>query len=242
MNKSILGIHEWNTISKLIDSYNEQSELLLVQQFISEQNNIPVKIRYKCGSVRQFILSLLSKTQLLFETNEKFLLLCSHDRSILLHRHMKYIAIIKFIVISQQTDLVEHLTFSRIINSFLRTMIRTIDKCSVILLDFDVVFLQLALLIISFSTFDYTIYENIPANNLINKNTITNAQNMYIELAWRYLLSEYNYQQTIICFSNLVRTIFAVNDIFILMKNEKCFTDIIDYALQRTDQTFDYHF
>jgi hypothetical protein len=54
-------------------------------------------------------------------------------------------------------------------------------------LDSDIVFVKLVLSILAVSTFDYTFYTNTASINLENIKAVLCIQDMYIELAWRYL-------------------------------------------------------
>jgi hypothetical protein len=231
LNHSILTIDQWNLLSNLIHCYDEQSGISVTDRFISQQNTLPFKLRFKCGPVREFVSSVISKAQLIFEKNRDFHSLCSHDRSILLRCQMKYVAIISSSFIAQQSHLFEYPTVYETIETIFQANLMPKDKHTSF--SFDIPFLKLALAIISFSTFDYTIYEH-----LIDIKTITKIQNSYIDLTWRYLIYQYNNQQAIVYFSHLIKYIFTVSNTLILMDNQNNFTDIIDSAIERTKQSF----
>lgn len=238
MGQSILTIEQWNMISDIFDSFNHDNELSLVKKFISEQNNLPFKLRFKSGPVRQLVSSIMSKTQLLFEKNRDFLELCPYDRSILLRRLMKYVSIISFSFIVHQTHLMEYAAFYKIVQTlFGKPAISTNKRVIALINNFDARFFKLALAIVCFSTFDYAVYENISTEHPRNIKRIIEIQDMYIDLTWRYLVYEYNEQQAIIYFSNLIKYIFAINDTVILLKNEQYFVDIIDSLIKRTEAT-----
>jgi len=233
-NQSTLTIDQSNLFSNLMLCYDEQSGLSLAERFISQQNILPLKLRFKCGSVNEFLSSLFAKAQLLFEKNPDFVSLHSNDRSILLHRQMKYITIISSSFIAQQSHLFDYPAFNKAIETLFGTIILSTNK----LLSFDIPFLKLTLAIISFSSFDYTIYENIPTENLINMKQILQIQDTYIELAWRYLIYVQDDKQAIIYFSNLIRCILAVIDNIILIQDKKTFTDMINIIIEQTEQSF----
>jgi len=233
-DQSILTIDQWNRFSNFMLCYDECSGVSLAERFISQQNILPLKLRFKCRSVNDFLSSIFAKAQLLFEKNPDFFSLYSHDRSILLHRQMKYIIIISLSFIVQQSHLFDYPAFNKAMETLFGTIIIIANK----LLCFDIPFLKLALAIISFSSFDYTIYENIPTENLTNIKTILQIQDIYIELAWRYLVYVYDDKQATICFSNLIRCILTVIGNIILLQDEKVFTDMMNVVVQRTEHSF----
>ncbi|CAF1189625.1 unnamed protein product [Adineta steineri] len=237
-DQSILTIEQWNILSYLFNCFDEQKQFLLINQFISEQNSLPYKFRFKCGSVRQLISLLTSKTQSLFEKNHDFYSLCTRDRSILLHRIMKYIAVINLSYIVQQTHIINYPSFNKILENLFGKTATLINKQAFTLINnFDVGFLKLAFTIICFSTIDYVIYENISGANFISVKRIMEIQDLYIELTWRYLVYEYSEQKAIVHFSSFIRFIFAVHNAIILMQNEEVFTSMIHSTIEQIEKT-----
>ncbi len=233
-NQSTLTTDQWNLFSNLMLYYDEHCSLSLAERFISQQNILPIKLRFKCGSINEFLLSIFAKVKLLFEKNPDFISLYSHDRSILLYRQMKYITIISSSFIVQQSNLFDYQGFNKGIENLFGNVIITENK----LLYFDIPFFKLSLAIICFSSFDYIIYENIPTKNLINMKKILEIQNLYIELAWRYLVYVYDDKQAIIYFSNLIRCIFTAINNIILIQDKKAFVDMINVVIEQTEQSF----
>jgi len=233
-NQSTLTNDQWNLFSNLMLYYDEHSSLSLAERFISQQNILPIKLRFKYRSINEFLLSIFAKVQLLFEKNPDFISLYSHDRSILLYRQMKYITIISSSFIIQQSNLFDYQGFNKGIENLFGNVVIIENK----LLYFDIPFFKLSLAIICFSSFDYIIYENIPTKNLINMKKILEIQNLYIELAWRYLVYVYDDKQAIIYFSNLIRCIFTAINNVILMQDKKAFVDMINVIIEQTEQSF----
>jgi hypothetical protein len=95
----------------------------------------------------------------------------------------------------------------------------------------------LALSILVFSTLDYTFYTNTAPVNLKNIKAVLHIQDMYAELAWRYLIYKYGHFHAVICFSNLIRCIFTVNNATIEAIKCKQYTDIVDVIIKQTEQT-----
>jgi hypothetical protein len=79
---------------------------------------------------------------------------------------------------------------------------------------------------------NYTFYCNTPPINLLNVKQVLHIQNTYIELTWKYLLYKYNYKQTVLCFSNFIRCIFAVHDAVVKAQDLQWFIEGIDSLIQ----------
>jgi len=200
LDRSNISTNEWNLLSNLTHCYDEYSGFSLVQHFLREQNALPPKMRFKLAPVGDFYASFLGGAQLLYENNADFISLCSHDRSILLRNTMKYVAGIGSCLISRCTRLLDNVTFYKSAeaifgSSALSNSIRTIDQ-----LDSDGTLVKLMLALLAFSTFDYIYYTNIAPDNLLNMKEVLRIQNMYTELAWRYLLYKYDHKRAVMCF------------------------------------------
>ncbi|CAF4344552.1 unnamed protein product [Rotaria sordida] len=101
--------------------------------------------------------------------------------------------------------------------------------------------MKLFLAILSFSTTRCTIYSNTPLENLSTIKKIFDIQNAYIELLWRYLLYKYNFERSVICFSNLIRCLFAINEALVEAHDFQWYTDTIDSLVQQTQQTLNFN-
>jgi hypothetical protein len=105
-------------------------------------------------------------------------------------------------------------------------------------LNFDGTFVKLVLALLTFSTYNYTYYKNMAPDNLIDIKAVLVIQDMYTELAWRYLLYKYDDERAVICFSNLMRCLFLVNNAIVEAVECKQYTDMIDSLIKQTEETF----
>ncbi|CAF4630254.1 unnamed protein product [Rotaria sp. Silwood2] len=101
---------------------------------------------------------------------------------------------------------------------------------------------------LSLTTYDQTVLINSTSKhvaditqstsiNLINVKQILNIQDIYVELAWKYLIDRYDYYQSLKCFSNVIRVIFISTDgIHQAQQIEVCI-NMVDSLTQQTEQT-----
>jgi len=66
-NDTLIRNDRHQQVTNLMNSYDEHSGLLLSERFLFQQNILPLKLRFKCGSVNDIFSSLFAKAQLLFE-------------------------------------------------------------------------------------------------------------------------------------------------------------------------------
>ncbi|CAF1603905.1 unnamed protein product [Rotaria magnacalcarata] len=234
---STLSIDQWGLLSNLIHCYDEHGGFLVAERFTSEQNGLPLKARYKYGSLNALYSSLMTGSQLLFEKNADFIALSSHDRSHLIYGRLKYLGGIGACFILSHVKLFDNPAFYSASEAVYGSPAMEAGKATCNLIDSDVVFVKLGLSILAFSTFDYTFYTNTETSNLENITAVLRIQDMYIELAWRYLVYKYGHSRAVISFSNLIRCIFSGNKSTVEAIERKQYTDMVDAMIKQAKQT-----
>jgi len=209
----------------------------LAERFIAAQNALPLKYRFKCSSVSEFFRCLLSDGQLIYEKNSDFLSLCSHDRSTLIRTTVEHTACVISSLIVRQYQLLNHSCFLETSEILFGSGAIMGTKLILNRLDSDMIFVKVALSILAFSTINYTVYKNTIPVNLTNVKIILRIQNMYIELAWRYLLYKYGHTQAVLRFSNLIRWIFSLNLAAVEADKYREFSALVHYVIEKTEQT-----
>ncbi|CAF4430682.1 unnamed protein product [Rotaria socialis] len=234
---STLSIGQWNLLSNLIHCYDEHGGFLVAERFTSAQNALPPKARYKYASLSALYSSLMTGSQQLFEKNADFKALSVHDRSHLIHGRLKYLGGIGVCFILSHIKLFDNPVFYSASEAVYGSPAMQAGKATCDLIDSDVVFVKLGLSIIGFSTFDYTFYTNTETINLENITAVLRIQDVYIELAWRYLVYKYGHSRAVISFSNLIRCIFSGNKSTVEAIERKQYTDMIDAMIKQAKQS-----
>jgi hypothetical protein len=227
-----MTVDQWNLISNLSYCYGQHSGISLGECYMREQNVLPLKLRFKSASMMKYFLMSMEGTQSIYENNRDFLSLSSNDRSVLLYNTMKHMASLSTSCIYSQIGLLNHAAYYNTIGTVIHPNLVPAAKCIADRLDFDMIIRKLFLAILSFSTMNYTFYCNTPPINLLNVKQVLHIQNTYIELTWKYLLYKYNYKQTVLCFSNFIRCIFAVHDAVVKAQDLQWFIEGIDSLIQ----------
>ncbi|CAF1092616.1 unnamed protein product [Rotaria sp. Silwood1] len=234
-DQATLSMDQWNLLSNLVHRFDENSGYAFVEHFLEEQKRLPLKLRFKQSSVQHFFISLLSKVQLVFEKNRDCLLLSQHDRTILLESTVEYTATIGGMFLLCQARLLDNLSFVKSAEMIFPPSAMIFIKRAIDQFDSDVTFIKLILAILAFSTINYTVYRKNILINLTNVTAILPIQDLYTDLAWRYLLHKYDHHQAVIRFSNLLRCLFSVNEAIAEAHESQQFMDIIDFVLKETN-------
>ncbi|UJR07776.1 hypothetical protein I4U23_012059 [Adineta vaga] len=235
-NQSILTKDQWDLLSNLIHCYDEYSGVRMAQLFDDKQNCLPLKLRFKFEPTAEFITSNMSCVPEIFEKNLHFRSLSYHDRSILLRNTVKHTGCIGGTFVLHQSQLLHdplfYQTTTTIFGSDIMSRIIPLTES----FDRDETFVKLILTIIAFSTTTYTIYSQTNFNNLNNLKQILQIQDIYTELAWRYMIYRYNYDQAVIQFCQLIQCLFRVNSTIVEVDRNQEYTSIIGTVIEQTEQ------
>jgi hypothetical protein len=180
----------------------------------------------------------MGKVQLIFEKNRDLLSLSSSDRTALLLSTVKHTSSIGTIFILRQAHLFNHPSFYNSAELIFRPTATALIRRVIDQLDSDDTFIKIILTVLSFSTIDYTVYTKSTPINRTNVRFMLPHHDMYTELAWRYLLHKYGFEQAVKRFSNLLRCLLSVNDAIVEAHQSEQFTDIIDCVVEQTQQLF----
>ena len=208
---SELTYDQWNLISNLVHCYEEHSVLLYIRNYIQEQTTLPIKMRCKTAAIDKLFESILCGVGLFFKSNQDFLSLCSHDRPILLRSAMENAGTCGSILVYREVQLSDQPDMPQSIETIYGTIVKNLSKYLLDEVDRDMTFVKLGLAMFAFSTTNYSCYSTIGFDQLTNIKDILRIQNMYAEVTWKYLLYKYNYAQTVIFFTNFIKTQLLIN-------------------------------
>ncbi|CAF0820187.1 unnamed protein product [Adineta ricciae] len=217
-DQSTLSVDQWNQISNLVHCFDAYSGFSFVENFVKEQDMLPLKARFK------------------YTSNRDFLSLSVHDRSTLLHHTVEYTTGVGVASMLHHVQLYANPSFVNSAELIFRpsavaSFVRLIDQ-----LDPDVTVVKLMCAILSFMTSRYTTYSAAVAANLSNVTAVIRAQDMYAELVWRYLLYKYNYRDAVLRFFNLIKCFFLMNDSIAEAYETRKYADMINCVIEATEE------
>ncbi|CAF4140081.1 unnamed protein product, partial [Rotaria sordida] len=196
-DQSILTLNQWNLIANLVHCFDQHNGYVFVEDFLEEQNRLPVKLRFKYPSVCNFFTSMKRKIQFIFERNVDFLSLSDYDRAILLRTTVEYTSNVASMFILCQYKLCDYPLFYKSTEMIFKSSAAKFTRRIIDQLDPDNTFIKLILSILAFSTTNYTVYKKNMPINLTNIKGILSIQDMYTDLTWRYLLYRYGHHQAV---------------------------------------------
>ena len=207
----------------------------MASKFISGQNILPPKLRYKIQPVGEFVTSNMMQVQRVFERNGNYLSLPVHDRLMLLRNTVKHTGCFGATFILHDSRLLDDPSFSRTAALIFGSQVMSTIKPICNAYDSDIIFVKLILSILAFSTVSFTAYTQTPSINLIDLRSILRIQDAYIELTWRYLIYKYDEEQAIKRFSNLLRCLFNIHRTIVTVDAVQQYSNMIETVIEQTE-------
>jgi hypothetical protein len=208
----------------------------MAEKFTSDQKKLPVKLRFRNSSVSEVIGTFVAGAQLLFEKNAHFRSLSLRTRSLLLHKTIKQVGGLSCSFIVNSSKLLDDHGFYQSVEMIYGKASLASGCVAIQRLNMDVVFVKLVLAILLFSTFDCTHDSNKAPMILPDVKAILAIQDIYIELAWRYLLYKYDHRRAVQCFSNLIRSLCALTESLTAAFEVQQYNDMLDTLVKQTEQ------
>ncbi len=216
--------------------YEKYNILSHVQQFIQEQTSLPIKLRFKIGSLDTFFGSILKGIELFFELNHDFLSLCSHDRSILLRCAMENAGSFTVAFILRELPLFDYPGVTEFTENHFQSLLMTRTKHLPNEIDRDITFVKLAMAMFVFSTINCASHTNIGLDYLKNVKDILHIQDNYAEIAWRYLLYKYDHKQAVVCFNNFIKSLLVINSAIIEIHQSQQYKRMVENLIEKINQ------
>lgn len=187
-------------LDKLNHLYAEYQIFAHVKQFAQEQNSLPIKLRLKISSFDVLFRSIVHGIELFFKLNQSFLSSCEETLVNLHHYALEHAGHLTIAFIRNE---IPFFSQSNRTESILFNLIHYLPHPILA----DRTFLHLSLIIFIFSITDYSHLDRISLKDILH------IQNIYVEMTWKYLISKYPVNQSVMFVIHLIRSFFLLDQI-----------------------------
>ncbi|CAF1104012.1 unnamed protein product [Adineta ricciae] len=235
-DQSTLTTNQWTLLSNLLHCYDEYSGVENALQFRHEQRCFPLRLRYKLTSTTEFVTLNMTRMQQMFEKNDDFRSIRCCDRSILLRNTVKNTECIGATFALYQAGLLHDPLFYQTTATIFGVDIMLKILHLIESFDSDATFVKLVLVIIAFSTTKYTVYPDWACNELTDSKRILQIHDSYLEIAWKYMVYKYTYQQAVLRFCHLLKCLLRVNRTIVEVDQIREYKNIIETVVEQTNK------
>jgi len=208
-NHSILTLDEWNLLTNIINTYDEQNFFLQTKDFLQNQFSLPPKIRSKSSNTLNHIGSLFSTIHTFIERCPLFYSLPLHFRKQLIKRNLSVVGSFNGFFMAKEMNIFENEIYSKYIdniygNGYSNSVIHASQR-----LQENGTLIKIMLMILIFSS-NCAIVRINPTENIqiiLNSNILIHIQNIFVTLLWKYLIYQYGFNEAILKFLSLVKSI-----------------------------------
>ncbi|UJR15864.1 hypothetical protein I4U23_002790 [Adineta vaga] len=219
-DSSTLSIKQWSLLSNIINTYDARYPIDNLKKSLEVEANLPVKMRMKLASTNYMNYVTLCYALLIqfLQGVSHFNIVSKGSRSILIERTMSNLGGLNGLFIVRELNL--HINYEYItctIETYGLTIIHEVVKLAH-RIDQDGILFKLVLVVLSFSTCYNTIYTTdddhnvtLQSNSSLNSMEIFSIQNIYVDVMFKFLLYRYGYDQAVLRFGSLIKTILDQN-------------------------------
>ena len=235
-DQSGLSAEQWIHIANITHCYDEYSQQALADQYLTEQLRLPLKMRFKLNPIENLMVTVTASARDLFEKNADFLALPSVDRAVLMEKCIRQVGGLAAAQILFSSKLVQYQEFYRVVESVYGKTVTANTLNVNHLLYQDMVFIKLILSTLMFSTFDCNQYLNRSPLVIRDVRRVLEIQDRYVLLTWKYLLYKHGHEQAVRCFSELIRSLSALNRALAIAFDVDHYTYMFNTILRGTEK------
>ncbi|CAF1270882.1 unnamed protein product [Adineta steineri] len=208
-DRSMLTLDEWNLLSNIINTYDEQNLLLQTKDFFKNQFSLPPKIRCKDSKIFNYIGSIYSTLYTFIEHCPLFYSLPVTIQKILIKRNLGSIGSFNALFISKEMNAFENESYSNLIddmygNGQSKRAIQASRR-----LDENGILIKIISILMIFSS-NCTIISIDHLENIhivFNPQMLLHIESLIVTMLWKYLIYQYGYKEGILRYVSLVKSI-----------------------------------
>lgn len=208
-NHSMLSLDDWNLLSNIINTYDEQNLFIHTKDFLQNQLSLPPKYRSKTSNTLQHISSLFSTIYKFIERCPLFYTLPPYFRQQLIKRNLNTIGSLNGFFMGREMKIFENEIYSKYIdniygNNYSNSIINASQR-----LEENGTLIKIILLILIFSSNStvVTIDQDENSSFIFNIKLLNYIQNIFITLLWKYLIYHYGFHNAVLKLLSLVKSI-----------------------------------
>ena len=192
----------------MLNSYKESELLSIGQRLLDTQNSVQLTNVIDPILIKEFLTSIYETAGSCLRSNDDLCKLSFNDRSITLRSAADNVTCLSFGFIMQYCHLFDIDTFFRAIVAIYGRHTVDLHIWAMKFIDPDIVVCKLALALFAVTENSYAYSPNF-STNFTNYLVISEIQNKYAEVTWKYLLYKYGHYQAVKRFLNLINWLGA---------------------------------
>ncbi|CAF4116529.1 unnamed protein product [Adineta steineri] len=223
-DRSLLSINQWSLLSNVTHAYDDQSPLLTIRYTMASQLNYPAKLQCKMATdyFKRIASSLYLSAGPFIKTIPEFVHMSTSDQGILVERNIRSMSGFGGILVLREADLCQNPFYH---NASVTTYGHELTHQAMKIVhnaDIDGTLIKLMIPILALSTcsdiidpdnYDGSGSTTTPGGTRLFSNTLhlLIAQNIYVEMMFKYMLYRYGYKESALRFASLIKSCLDQN-------------------------------
>ena len=205
----MLTLDEWNLLSNIINTYNEQNLFLQAKDFIRNHISLPPKIRSKDSNTLNHIGSLFSTLNTFIERCPLYNSLSPNIRKALIKRNLNTVGSFNGVYMAKEMNIFENEIYSHILDNIYGYGQSNLVIQATKRLEQNGTLIKIMLMILAFSSNTTVLgidhFDDIQL--IVDPKILIDIEHIFVTMFWKYLIYQYGFNGAILKFLSLVQSI-----------------------------------
>ncbi|CAF1107387.1 unnamed protein product [Rotaria sordida] len=223
-DRSLLTTNQWGLLSNVIHAYDDKSPVSTIRSTMTLQAAYPVKMRFKMAMdcFKHMTGSMYLSAGPFIKTMPEFVNMSIDDQGVLVERNIRSMSGVSGILVMREADVCTNPYYHNAsvaiyghqrIHQAMRIIAQTDNDGTLIKLMIPILALSTCSDILDTVVDDMTNITATPGGTRFFSNTLSllKAQNIYVEMMFKYMLYRYGYNEASLRFSNLIKNCLDQN-------------------------------
>jgi len=241
-DKSLLTTSQWTLVSNVLHAYDRFSPISTYNCILKNLSLSSCETRFDAADVLKTASSAFTSLQSFISSTPDFQVLSLNEQQALLKRNLHGMGPFAATIAFRDTNFLRNSKCYSGFTAFYGSETAMRVEHIINQLDPESTLLKFILLVIFFSSncFVVDIHENMYNDSfLLGTFRLFGSQNVYVELLWKYMLYRYDYHETVLRFTGLVKCVLdKIKQTSSLYMNNKIHNNLIYGVVEQSKESF----
>ncbi|CAF3872092.1 unnamed protein product [Rotaria sp. Silwood1] len=228
-DRSTLTTNEWTLLSNFLHLYDEQNHSIRIQYSLNELSSLPPKLRSKPLQLMKLLRELYTNVGPLIEHTPDFYTLHVHVRQILIKQNLFITGLMGALFACREINIFQNMTAINVSNLFFGFQFMIECRQNIARYDPNGNLIKILIFILAYSSNCSVVkYHNqVDISFMSSSINLVHIQNLYVTILWKYLVYLYGFKEAVLRFTQLVKNVVDLIDLF----NRRPSNDIRDHMI-----------
>ncbi|CAF3275792.1 unnamed protein product [Rotaria sp. Silwood2] len=235
---SKLTTNEWTLLSNFLHLFEEQNPAIRIQHSLNELYSLPPKLRSKSSELLKPLRELYTCVGPLIERSPDFYTLHVHARQILIKQNLYITGVINGLFFCRELNIFHNMIALNASNQLFGSQFMIECHRKIAQYDPNGNLIKILVFILAYSSNCSVVkYDNQEDISIMPSSIdLVHIQNLYVTMLWKYLVYLYGFKEAVLRFTQLVKNVVDLIDMFNRMPPNETRDHMIDIVVSETER------